>query len=190
MDIALGGVAQVGRNSLQLVGFQLVAMFTFHCGSSGKQKEWTSGASIGGCEKRVKPRRFLRQRVGNTVAADQPTEYYKVKSTILRLNLNSVAPVEQGFCPMTSHSTNASLRHVIPLGLLTAGMTATIVEVDGKPDLVVRLHEMGVRPGCDVRMVRPGKACIVAIDNHRFGFRGAEAAHVLVEVAKSDSAAS
>jgi hypothetical protein len=39
-------------------------------------------------------------------------------------------------------------------------------------------------------MVRPGKACIVAIDNHRFGFRGAEAAHVLVEVAKSDSAAS
>jgi Fe2+ transport system protein FeoA len=91
---------------------------------------------------------------------------------------------------MTSHSTNASLRHVIPLGLLAAGMTATIVEVDGKPDLVVRLHEMGVRPGCDVRMVRPGKACIVAINNHRFGFRGAEAAHVLVEVAKSDSTAS
>jgi len=71
---------------------------------------------------------------------------------------------------------------VIPLGLLAVGSTATIVEVDGKPDVVGRLHEMGVRPGCDVRMVRSGGACIVAIDNHRFGFRGAEAAHVLVEV--------
>ena len=82
---------------------------------------------------------------------------------------------------------NPSLRHVIPLGLLAAGSTATIVEVDGKPDVVSRLHEMGVRPGCDVRMVRPGRACIVAIDNHRFGFRGAEAAHVLVELGSSDT---
>jgi Fe2+ transport system protein FeoA len=77
---------------------------------------------------------------------------------------------------------NVSLRQVIPLGLLAVGSTATIVEVDGKPEVVGRLHEMGVRPGCDVRMVRAGGACIVAIDNHRFGFRGAEAAHVLVEV--------
>jgi Fe2+ transport system protein FeoA len=91
---------------------------------------------------------------------------------------------------MTNHRMNGSLRHVIPLRLLPAGMTATIVEVDGKPDLVGRLHEMGLRPGCNVRMVRPGRACIVAIDNHRFGFRGAEAAHVLVEVGKSESVAS
>jgi Fe2+ transport system protein FeoA len=76
----------------------------------------------------------------------------------------------------------ASLRHVIPLGLLPVGSTATIVEIDGQPDVVGRLHEMGVRPGCDVRMVRSGDACIIAIDNHRFGFRGAEVANVLVEV--------
>jgi Fe2+ transport system protein FeoA len=88
---------------------------------------------------------------------------------------------------MTSYPMNASLRHVIPLGLLAAGKTATIVEVDGKPDVVLRLHEMGVRPGCEVRMVRPGEACIVAIDNHRFGFRGAEAAQVLVEVDQPDA---
>jgi ferrous iron transport protein A len=87
---------------------------------------------------------------------------------------------------VTTPLTNASLRHVIPLRLLPAGSTATIVEVDGKPDVVSRLHEMGVRPGCDVRMVRQGTACIVAIDNHRFGFRGADAAHVLVEVGGSD----
>jgi Fe2+ transport system protein FeoA len=81
-----------------------------------------------------------------------------------------------------TRSLNTSLRRVIPLGLLAVGSTATIVEVDGKPDIVGRLHEMGVRPGSDVRMLRSGEACIVAIDNHRFGFRGAEAAHVLVEV--------
>ena len=88
-----------------------------------------------------------------------------------------------------TRSINASLRHVIPLGFLAVGATATIVEVDGKPDVVGRLHEMGVRPGSDVRMLRSGGACIVAIDNHRFGFRGAEAAHVLVEVG-SDVASS
>jgi Fe2+ transport system protein FeoA len=75
-----------------------------------------------------------------------------------------------------------ALRNVIPLGLLAVGSTATIVEVDGKPEVVGRLHEMGVRPGCDVRMVRSGGACIVAINNHRFGFRGADAAQVMVEV--------
>ncbi len=83
---------------------------------------------------------------------------------------------------MTTCSKNVSLRQIIPLALLAVGSTATIVDVDGKPDVVGRLHEMGVRPGCDVRMVRAGGACIVAIDNHRFGFRGADAAHVLVEV--------
>jgi Fe2+ transport system protein FeoA len=79
-------------------------------------------------------------------------------------------------------STTTCLRNVVPLGLLEVGSTGRIVEVDGKPDVVGRLHEMGLRPGCDVRMVRSGRACIVAIDNHRFGFRGADAAHVLVEV--------
>jgi Fe2+ transport system protein FeoA len=75
-----------------------------------------------------------------------------------------------------------ALRNVIPLGLLAVGSTATIVDVDGKPEVVGRLHEMGVRPGCDVRMVRSGGACIVAINNHRLGFRGADAAQVMVEV--------
>ena len=86
-------------------------------------------------------------------------------------------------------TTNGSLRHVIPLGLLAVGATATIVEVDGNPDVVARLQEMGMRAGCEVRMVRSGDACIVAIHNHRFGFRGAEAAHVLVEVGHEVGAA-
>jgi Fe2+ transport system protein FeoA len=79
-------------------------------------------------------------------------------------------------------ATKRHSRHVIPLDLLAVGSTATIIDVDGKSDVVARLHEMGVRPGSEVRMIRSGAACIVAIDNHRFGFRGGDAAHVLVEV--------
>lgn len=130
------------------------------------------------------------------VAVAGPTLYYTRQSTTLRLNLNCIGRAEEEFGPLAASAPirhadddmlsddimNTTLRHVIPLPLLAAGSTGTIVEVEGKSDVVGRLHEMGVRPGCDVRMVRRGRACIVAIDNHRFGFRGADAAHVLVEV--------
>jgi ferrous iron transport protein A len=82
---------------------------------------------------------------------------------------------------MTILRKNVSLQQVIPLGFLAVGEIATIVDIDGQPDLVARLQEMGVRPGNRVRMIRPGTACLVAIGNHRFAFRGGEAASVLVE---------
>jgi Fe2+ transport system protein FeoA len=69
------------------------------------------------------------------------------------------------------------------MGMLVAGETALVVDIEGQVELVHRLHEMGLRPGRHVRMIRPGKTCIVAVENHRFGFRGDEAAHVLVEPA-------
>ena len=83
-----------------------------------------------------------------------------------------------------------STEQLIPLGLLQAGASAMVVRIDGQPNLVLRLHEMGVRPGCHVRMIQPGAACVVAVGNHRFGFRGADAAHVLVEVSGSVAVAS
>ena len=89
---------------------------------------------------------------------------------------------------MTVPAHTAARRRLVPLRSLAAGVCARIVEIDGKPDLVVRLNEMGLRPGCDLRMVRPGRTCIVAMDNHRYGFRGADAAHVLVEVDGADLA--
>jgi Fe2+ transport system protein FeoA len=73
---------------------------------------------------------------------------------------------------------------VMPLDHLAPGECGTILEVDGQPDHVHRLSEMGLRPGRPVRMVRSGGACIVAIGNHRFGFRGTDAALILVEVGK------
>jgi Fe2+ transport system protein FeoA len=73
---------------------------------------------------------------------------------------------------------------VMPLDHLAPGESGTILEIDGQADHVHRLHEMGLRPGRAVRMVRSGGACIVAVGNHRFGFRGADAALILVEVGK------
>jgi len=74
---------------------------------------------------------------------------------------------------------------VMPLDHLAPGESGTILEVEGQPDHVHRLGEMGLRPGRAVRMVRSGGTCIVAVDNHRFGFRGADAALILVEVGKA-----
>jgi Fe2+ transport system protein FeoA len=82
----------------------------------------------------------------------------------------------------------AATRQVMPLDHLAPGESGTILEVDGKPDHVHRLNEMGLRPGRPVRMVRSGGACIVAVGNHRFGFRGADAALILVEVGAPVSA--
>ena len=78
-------------------------------------------------------------------------------------------------------STTTSLRQVIPLGLLAGRLTATIIEVDGKAGLVARLQRDGSAARLRCADGSAGPACIVAVDNHRFGFRGAEQ-HVLVEV--------
>ncbi|MCC7420500.1 MAG: ferrous iron transport protein A [Planctomycetaceae bacterium] len=74
------------------------------------------------------------------------------------------------------------MSHVVPLELLTAGEEARIVDVEGRPELVDRLAEMGLREGVVLRMVRPGQPCILAIGNHRLSFRGDEAASVFVEM--------
>jgi Fe2+ transport system protein FeoA len=63
-----------------------------------------------------------------------------------------------------------------------AGEEGRIVEIDGPPDIVVRLREMGLQPGLSIRMVREGSPCIVAFDNHRLSLRAGTETVVLVEV--------
>lgn len=72
----------------------------------------------------------------------------------------------------------------LPLELLATGETGIVVDVDGDPALVVRLHEMGLHPGVRVCMVRPGSPCILEINHHRFSMRFEDSASVLVEVAQ------
>ncbi len=65
---------------------------------------------------------------------------------------------------------------------LTPGETGCVLEIEGEKHLVRRLDEMGLRAGVEVRMVQPGKTCIVALDHQRLSFRGEDEAVVLVEV--------
>jgi ferrous iron transport protein A len=74
--------------------------------------------------------------------------------------------------------------HVVPMHLLNPGETGSILEIEGESHLISRLDEMGLRAGVQVRMVQPGRPCIVALDHQRLSFRGEEEAVVLVEVAR------
>ena len=74
---------------------------------------------------------------------------------------------------------------ILPMQLLNPGETGCIMDVEGDTQLVRRLDEMGLRAGVEIRMVQPGRPCIVAFDHQRLSFRGDDEAVVLVEVARS-----
>jgi Fe2+ transport system protein FeoA len=78
---------------------------------------------------------------------------------------------------------SSDVAQTIPLELLSVGDTGRIVEIDGMPDLVVRLEEMGLHVGATVRMIRPGLPCILEVNLHRFLVRIDESAMILVEAA-------
>ena len=75
---------------------------------------------------------------------------------------------------------------VVPLDCLAPGEEGRIENVDGSPELVTRLEEMGIRQGVGVRMVQPGSPCIIALNNHRISFRGEESAIVMVAVGSKE----
>ncbi|HEY3968189.1 MAG TPA: FeoA family protein [Planctomycetaceae bacterium] len=74
------------------------------------------------------------------------------------------------------------MSQILPMQFLTPGETGCVREVEGEKHLIRRLDEMGLRAGVEVRMVQPGRPCIVALDHQRLSFRGEEEAVVLVEV--------
>lgn len=75
-----------------------------------------------------------------------------------------------------------AVTHLVPLELLAAGEEARICELDGTPEFVHRLAEMGLQVGISVRMIQPGSPCILAVGNHRFSLRIDDSAVVLVEM--------
>ena len=76
------------------------------------------------------------------------------------------------------------LTQILPLELLAAGELACICDVAGSQELVHRLAEMGLREGVQVRMIQPGRPCIIAVANHRLSFRGEESAFIMVETGR------
>ena len=73
---------------------------------------------------------------------------------------------------------------VVPLEMMSTGEQGRVCNLDGSPELVVRLEEMGLREGACVRMVRSGSPCILAINDHRLSLRFDDCATVLVEVTR------
>ena len=61
--------------------------------------------------------------------------------------------------------------NLVPLELMKAGESASIVELCGESSLVHRLQEMGLRSGAMIRMLTPGTPCVVALDGKRLSLR-------------------
>jgi len=71
---------------------------------------------------------------------------------------------------------------IVPLESLQADEQGTICHIDGDQPLVHRLHEMGIREGARVRMVRSGRPCIVHVNDHRLSLRADGNVTILVEL--------
>lgn len=71
---------------------------------------------------------------------------------------------------------------IVPLDCLKAGEAGRISDIDGCADIVTRLAEIGLRNGATIRMVQPGRPCILALDDQRLSFRPEECTHVYVEI--------
>lgn len=76
------------------------------------------------------------------------------------------------------------ISQTMPLELLSAGELGVVSAIEGRPDLVTRLEEMGLHTGTQVRMIRPGSPCILEINHHRYSIRFEDSAMVLVDVSK------
>jgi ferrous iron transport protein A len=72
------------------------------------------------------------------------------------------------------------MHEAIPLHLLAPGASGLISAVYGDVGHVHHLHELGLREGVEVRMVQPGRPCIVHLAGCRLCIRGDDSLGVLV----------
>lgn len=70
----------------------------------------------------------------------------------------------------------------IPLQMLRQGQRGFVHEVAGAGEHTHRLHEMGLRTGAEIEMVRHGSPCIVRIAGHKLCLRSDELQTVLVQL--------
>lgn len=75
-----------------------------------------------------------------------------------------------------------TVTRILPIELLRHGERGVIHELCGEETVVHRLSEMGLRPGVEFRMVRPGSPCIVCVGEHRLTLRLGPALQILVDV--------
>lgn len=69
----------------------------------------------------------------------------------------------------------------LPLELLQLGERAEILDIQGSPEWLQRLSELGFREGAQIQMLQPGSPCLVLIGGARLSLRGEEASSILVQ---------
>ncbi len=74
------------------------------------------------------------------------------------------------------------MHDLIPLSRLAPGQSAHVGHVDGQPDAVHRLEELGLRGGATVEMVQRGSPCIIRLAGHKLCFRPDDLLQVLVRL--------
>lgn len=70
---------------------------------------------------------------------------------------------------------------LIPLHRLTAGQSAHVSRIIGRPDHVHRLEEFGLRGGTRIQMFRPGNPCIIRLAGNKVCLRADDLLSVLVK---------
>jgi len=68
----------------------------------------------------------------------------------------------------------------LPIEFLPCDSEGTIVEMCGRPCQVQRLEELGIRQGCNVRMVCRGEPCLICIEGRRISLRLGDSADIFV----------
>lgn len=74
------------------------------------------------------------------------------------------------------------MEDAIPLKFVAAGNSATVMHVDGNPDSVQRLAELGVATGRPLEVIQGGSPCIVQLDGVKLCLRYDTECNVLVRV--------
>ena len=69
---------------------------------------------------------------------------------------------------------------LMPLDMIGPGEWAEVEEVSGQETWVGRLAELGIRQGCRLQVVQPGKPCLLNVGGCKLCLRSGESSHILV----------
>jgi ferrous iron transport protein A len=69
---------------------------------------------------------------------------------------------------------------LIPLDMLRPGDWADVADVDGDPNWVCRLAELGLRAGCRLQMLQGGAPCLLRVAGCKLCLRADELSQILV----------
>ena len=69
---------------------------------------------------------------------------------------------------------------ILPLELLAPGDYAVVEDVQGEPHWIGRMAELGIRNGCELQVVRPGRPCVLQISGCRLCVRGDDGCRIFV----------